>query len=546
MIYYKWYIRSNAENSEDDRDLIVVPQSLYETVIKLYHDGIENCHSGVENSVDSCRRKFWFYRMQFEFELYIRSCEKCNAIKQPRKYSRPPLKPIIFREFNQGIAIDHVIPSQNIVTKNRNRYILSITCLYTGYLVAVPVKSVEAQVTVEAILKHWITIFGWPTCVLSDNHKSFDNNLFKAVSEIFGFDAKKITPYHSQGAGRIESQNKRINACMRAILSADKFREWDKYLKYIVFSLNSLKCKRTNVSANFLVFGRNLKSPRDLWLEDLSHINIEPDMFVNVDNLKKKTAYDLHKKIREINLKVQRTMGTHVQNMCNAYNKKANFPDFKVGEKCYIKINVPENKFSARWEGPGQILKKLSDNLYVVLVKNAEKVVNVTKMKPYTHSKYYPKSGNNQRVKEFGLPDKKATECNTPKTDSDNLSVDDLNDLTFLINRPITSTGIVNPDLQSILDNSSNVQPRTSDTTVTNPEHDTTTATTAATAATATTAAATANIARDSSPSRPGQGGIASRVRSNPRIVQQTERLNYPADHVRVDKRKNPRRTNRQ
>ena len=318
IVYYKWYKKySKNEKREEYVPLIVVPQTMYEIIIRDYHEGVQNCHSGIENSVESCRRKFWFQNMRAEFAIFINSCPICNATKQAKKYNRPMLRPIIFREFNQGVSLDHVIPSMVEVTPRGNRYILTITCLFTGYLVEIPVKSQKADVTVEKLLENWITKFGWFQFILHDNHKTFVNELFKAMCKIYNIADKKTSPFYSQGNGKIESQNKRINACMRAILSDQKFKDWDKWLKYIVFTLNSLKCSRTGVSPNKLVFGRDLKFPRDLWLADCPEIDKSDDPLGNSENRVKQEAYLLHKRIREISLKTQRIMDAHVQAMCD-------------------------------------------------------------------------------------------------------------------------------------------------------------------------------------------------------------------------------------
>ena len=155
-----------------------------------------------------------------------------------------------------------------MTTSSNNRYILTITCLFTGYLVAVPVKTQETKETVEAVLKYWITVYGWPTAILHDNHQSFASHLFSEMTKVFGITNKRTTRYWSQGNGKCESQNKRIGGAIRAVLSSEKFREWDKWLKYVVFTLNSLKSSRTGVSPHFLVFGRELQSPRDLLLDE--------------------------------------------------------------------------------------------------------------------------------------------------------------------------------------------------------------------------------------------------------------------------------------
>ena len=76
--------------------------------------------------------------------------------------------------------------------------------------------------------------------------------------------------------------------------------------------------------------------------------------------------------------------------MANVYNKRASKIFFSVNDWCYVKINVPTNKFGPRWKGPFKIVKKLSDILYLVKIDGKDKVTNISKFKPYKHSKYFP------------------------------------------------------------------------------------------------------------------------------------------------------------
>ena len=156
-----------------DKNLIVVPESLYERVIKMYHNSVSNCHSGIENSVDSCRQKYWFHRMSDEFKLYVSACPICNKIKQNRKNLRAPLQPIIARSFNEIISIVHVVVSKNCITPRRNRYVLTIACLFTGYLVAVPCKSQGGDETIKHVIREWFLKFGFPLQIIHDCHKNF-------------------------------------------------------------------------------------------------------------------------------------------------------------------------------------------------------------------------------------------------------------------------------------------------------------------------------------------------------------------------------------
>ena len=269
IIRYKWHTPTG------DILLTVVPESMYEKKITNFHSNIAVSHPGIENSVAACREKYWFRDMHKEFQLYVSSCRTCQEAKQAKQNLKGPLQPIISRSFGEVISIDHLIPSMSIVTPNKNRFILTITCLFSGYLVAVPVKSQKSEETIKAIIEKWFCVFGLPQKIIHDLHANFTSELFTAVTKIFGIKDCKTTGFKSSTNGKCEAQNKRINGAMRTALSPDQYKNWDRWLPFIVLALNSLKSSRTGVSANFLLFGRNLRAPQDLFSEEIEPIKYE-------------------------------------------------------------------------------------------------------------------------------------------------------------------------------------------------------------------------------------------------------------------------------
>ena len=70
------------------------------------------------------------------------------------------------------------------------------------------------------------------------------------------------------------------------------------------------------------------------------------------------------------------------------YNKNIFGPYFKEGDKAYVLIQCPTHKFGPRWTGPFTVAKRINDHLYVLDIAGMERVVNISKMKPFTINKY--------------------------------------------------------------------------------------------------------------------------------------------------------------
>ena len=74
----------------------------------------------------------------------------------------------------------------------------------------------------------------------------------------------------------------------------------------------------------------------------------------------------------------------------NAHKRNIKGPFLEEGQWYFTLIPCPKHKFAERWAGPFQIIKKISDHVYVVQMDEKEKVMNVGKLKRYQRSKYTP------------------------------------------------------------------------------------------------------------------------------------------------------------
>ena len=264
ILYRKW---TAIKPPFREKDLIVIPYELQERLLKYYHWGILSVHAGVEACWYNCSKHFWWSGMKKEFKLFIAACVKCQRIKQPRAYLRAPLQTMVYTNFNDMLAIDHIVPSTKKKSENGYRYVLCMVDAFTNFLVCIPVKTQTAEETIRNVIQHWILKHGMPLRLMSDRAAGFSSELFEGIMKEFGISHKRTTSFHSQGNAKIERQNGRINAAMRAVIPENHPETWDSYIPYVTSALNCIKSKHSGFSANFLMYGRELRFPQEFFLE---------------------------------------------------------------------------------------------------------------------------------------------------------------------------------------------------------------------------------------------------------------------------------------
>ena len=178
------YIDRINPSTKKVNKVIVLPQTLIQRALYMFHNTLANCHPGADNSYETCCKKFYFYKMRNEFEMWVKACIICNKTKQTRAFKKAPLLPMIYNHFNQAISVDLLEPTKT-PTPRRNVALLTITDMFTSYLVCVPVKSTSTEETIRNIIEHWFCRFGMCSNIHHDLGTNFTSKLFKAVLKVF-------------------------------------------------------------------------------------------------------------------------------------------------------------------------------------------------------------------------------------------------------------------------------------------------------------------------------------------------------------------------
>ena len=150
---------------------IVVPKVLQQSLLILAHD--KSGHNGAKRTYAALKRNYYWQGMRKEVFRHCKSCKECllqnqNTTSQKFGHFKPPEYPM------QLICMDLVGPITP-TSMRRNRYILTVVDMLTGYTMGIPIPNKTAETVVTAYRNHVYCLFRGSTSMLTDNGTEFKN-----------------------------------------------------------------------------------------------------------------------------------------------------------------------------------------------------------------------------------------------------------------------------------------------------------------------------------------------------------------------------------
>ncbi|XP_077974464.1 uncharacterized protein LOC144430404 [Styela clava] len=130
---------------------------------------------------------------------------------------------------------------------------------FTRYSRAAIVRNKLSSTIVKKFMQNWISIFGSPARILSDNGGEFDSEVFKDMCENFNITFTTTAAYLPWSNGLCERHNGTLTETLMKIKAAEKC-DMETALAWAVSAKNSL-VNNNGFSPNQLVFGRNPTLP---------------------------------------------------------------------------------------------------------------------------------------------------------------------------------------------------------------------------------------------------------------------------------------------
>ena len=348
------YLHGKLEKRMEDIPLIFAPASLRKSILRKAHS---RCHHGKKQMLRIIQDEFemWWPKMEVDAGAYAFGCNTCQHMKSGsfRKYKRTgKMKTFSATQPFEQISVDIVGPLP--ISYSENRYIVTMIDCFSRYCMLVPVTDITALSVIKAI-DRWITTFGSPKSILSDNGPQFISAAYRHFMKHHKIDMKYSSTYHPQTNGQIERLHRWIKERLRLIAydgSLDFISgqdDWSEYLPFIQYTYNTTPNRMTSYAPMTLVTGNDVRKMEDAEFDGDCPRSYLEYLRARQEILRNKALHQ-QQKYDDIRLRT--------------FNKDRREDDYEVGQKILWNVNAQHNaitgnqqKFGPRWLGPYEIME---------------------------------------------------------------------------------------------------------------------------------------------------------------------------------------------
>lgn len=312
-------------------------------------------HPGVKATVKSVTQRYVWPSVRTDCRDWARSCIQCQRSKISRHVAAPTGKFTLPSSRFEHVHMDIVImpPSEGF------RYCLTMVDRFTRWPEAVPMQDQEASTVARVFYDNWVSRFGTPLRVTTDQGRQFESHLFKHLNRLLGTTHLRTTAYHPSANGMVERLHRQLKA---AIMCHQNIR-WTEALSTVLLGIRAAWKEDLQATAADLVYGQTLRLPGE-FLGNF-HTNDDPD----------NTAVFV-KELRQHLRSLRPSDGTR-----HGTKKTFVFKDLATTDQVFLRRDSPKQPLQQPYDGPYTVVRR-SDKTFVININGRDVTVSVDRLKP--------------------------------------------------------------------------------------------------------------------------------------------------------------------
>ncbi|CAK9810898.1 Transposon Tf2-9 polyprotein [Anthophora plagiata] len=309
-------------------------------------------HPGINATVKLVTERYVWPAIKADCREWTRACIPCQRNKITRHVSAPlgsfPLPSARF----EHVHIDIII----LPISEGYRYCLTCVDRFTRWPEAIPLRDQEAATVARAFYEGWVSRFGTPLKITTDQGRQFEAHLFKELNSLLGATHLRTTAYHPAANGMVERFHRQLKAAIRYY----QHHRWTETLPTILLGIRSAWKEDTKSTSAELVYGEPLRLPGEF---------MSPS---SRGNDATKFAEQLRGHFREIGP----TDGTRHGNP-----RVFVYKDLLTCKYVFLRRDSPKTILQSPYDGPYDVVSR--DNKTIkVKIDNKLRLVSIDRVKP--------------------------------------------------------------------------------------------------------------------------------------------------------------------
>jgi cleavage and polyadenylation specificity factor subunit 1 len=326
-----------------------------ETLQRRFFDQIHNMnHPGINTTIKNVSRRGVWLNMRSNITNWTKACMSCQRSKVT-KHNKTPIQKINVpaAKFSE-ISIDIVGPLEE---SDNMRYLLTIMDRFSRWCEAIPIADITAQTVIKQLFDQWISRYGLPKTILSDQGRQFQSQEFKTFCDRMGIKHVVTTAYHPQTNGLIENFHRTLKTAFKCHYPI----AWTKSLSTILLGIRSSIPKDFEFSVSEVMFGQAMRLPADL-IQDNNEADVQPFSYTK----------DLIHCMKEIR---PRQINHHHRE--NIFIHK----DMSSTTHCFVRNDMVRKPLTHNYKGPFKICSR-NEKTATLDIDGEMKVISLDRLKP--------------------------------------------------------------------------------------------------------------------------------------------------------------------